>query len=302
MSDAVDRPESLAERSARRAPRRSPEPRPRRAALPTSSRQWARRRHGPPVAAGPAHRDRVRRCSPSTPRPDYEAMLLSPVAPIGTNSAVAPTSQDRTLTTIRGSEVVSDPTNVLALECARRLRAAPREPRSALHRAPGSPDAAGAARRRAHAATSACSRSPTPDRVWPTTASRWMPSSAQLGAYRRLLDTPRTRRGLAWDRADRDSAQRRPAPLRSRTASRSRSMPTQPDARGPAASRSNRRTTTGSASGFGVHARTVSLREWIDLGVFDWVAQLTSNRRQRFVASAIGLQLLPLLRPGALER
>jgi len=32
-----------------------------------------------------------------------------------------------------------------------------------------------------------------------------------------------------------------------------------------------------------------------DLGVFDWVAKLTSNRRLRLVASGLGLQLLALL-------
>ena len=31
-----------------------------------------------------------------------------------------------------------------------------------------------------------------------------------------------------------------------------------------------------------------------DTGLFDWVAKLTSNRRFRFVASGLGLQLLPL--------
>lgn len=54
---------------------------------------------------------------------EFEALLLAPVAPLGTCSAVALTSQDRTLSAARGLEVVSDPTNVLALECARRLRA-----------------------------------------------------------------------------------------------------------------------------------------------------------------------------------
>jgi hypothetical protein len=33
----------------------------------------------------------------------------------------------------------------------------------------------------------------------------------------------------------------------------------------------------------------------VDLGRFDWVASLTNDRRNRYVASAIGLQLLPLL-------
>jgi len=53
---------------------------------------------------------------------EFEALQLSPVAPLGSCSVLAPTSQDRTLSASRGTEVVSDPTNVLALECARRLR------------------------------------------------------------------------------------------------------------------------------------------------------------------------------------
>ena len=46
----------------------------------------------------------------------------SPVAPLGTCSAVAPVHQDRIVTTTRGSEVVSDTTNVLALEAAKRRK------------------------------------------------------------------------------------------------------------------------------------------------------------------------------------
>jgi hypothetical protein len=55
---------------------------------------------------------------------DFEALELSPVAPLGTCSAMAPTDQHRVLSALRGTEVVSDPTNVLALECALRLRRA----------------------------------------------------------------------------------------------------------------------------------------------------------------------------------
>ncbi|MFV8752946.1 hypothetical protein ACNOYE_20565 [Nannocystaceae bacterium ST9] len=51
----------------------------------------------------------------------FEALLLAPLAPLGVCSVVSPTHQDRAVSTIRSSEVVSDPTNVLALECARRL-------------------------------------------------------------------------------------------------------------------------------------------------------------------------------------
>jgi hypothetical protein len=53
----------------------------------------------------------------------FEAIELSPVAPLGVASVVALASQNKIVSTIRGTEVVSDPTNVLALECARRLRA-----------------------------------------------------------------------------------------------------------------------------------------------------------------------------------
>ncbi len=57
----------------------------------------------------------------------FEALELSPVAPLGTCSTMAPTDQHRVLGALRGTEVVSDPTNVLALECAARLRASPED-------------------------------------------------------------------------------------------------------------------------------------------------------------------------------
>lgn len=55
----------------------------------------------------------------------FEAVELSPVAPLGTCSSIALTDQNRVLSALRGTEVVSDPTNVLALLCAERLRKAP---------------------------------------------------------------------------------------------------------------------------------------------------------------------------------
>lgn len=56
---------------------------------------------------------------------EFEALELAPLAPLGACSGVALTSQNRIVSTTRGTEVVSDPTNVLALESARRLRASP---------------------------------------------------------------------------------------------------------------------------------------------------------------------------------
>jgi len=52
---------------------------------------------------------------------DFQAIELSPVAPLGVCLSMAPASQNKIVSTARGTEVVSDPTNVLALECASRL-------------------------------------------------------------------------------------------------------------------------------------------------------------------------------------
>ncbi|MDQ5822871.1 MAG: hypothetical protein M3441_01500 [Chloroflexota bacterium] len=59
--------------------------------------------------------------------PLFEPVELSPLAPLGTSSALAPVDQNKVVTTIRNTEVVSDSTNVLALECALRRRAQRRE-------------------------------------------------------------------------------------------------------------------------------------------------------------------------------
>jgi hypothetical protein len=52
----------------------------------------------------------------------FEAIELSPLAPLGSCSVVGPASQNKIVSALRGTEVVADPTNVFALECARRLR------------------------------------------------------------------------------------------------------------------------------------------------------------------------------------
>lgn len=90
-------------------------------------------------------RDRFVRPSPADPRkllawetaawralpPEFEALALSPVCPLGTASIVAGLSQNLAVATMRGTEVVSDSTNVLALECAvRRRESLRRDPKS----------------------------------------------------------------------------------------------------------------------------------------------------------------------------
>jgi hypothetical protein len=56
---------------------------------------------------------------------DFEAIELSPVAPLGVCAIMGHASQNKVLSALRGTELVADPTNVMALECARRLRHAP---------------------------------------------------------------------------------------------------------------------------------------------------------------------------------
>jgi len=56
---------------------------------------------------------------------EFEPIELSPVAPLGTSSVLATVHQDKALSSIRSVEVLSDATNVLALECASRRRRSP---------------------------------------------------------------------------------------------------------------------------------------------------------------------------------
>jgi hypothetical protein len=58
---------------------------------------------------------------------EFTGIELSPVTPLGTCVAVAPVSQNRVVTTARNTEVVSDSTNVLAIEAATRRRGQPRD-------------------------------------------------------------------------------------------------------------------------------------------------------------------------------
>ena len=53
---------------------------------------------------------------------EFQPIALSPVCPLGTNAVVASVDQNWAVSTARNTEVVSDSTNVLALECALRRR------------------------------------------------------------------------------------------------------------------------------------------------------------------------------------
>lgn len=59
---------------------------------------------------------------------EFDALDLSPVCPLGASAMMGGLAQDRAVTTIRNTEVISDSTNVLALEAAIRRREHKRAP------------------------------------------------------------------------------------------------------------------------------------------------------------------------------
>jgi hypothetical protein len=222
----------------------------------------------------------------------YEGLLLSPVTPLGSTSVLAPTSQDRALSTIRASEVVSDPTNVLALECGRRLRVDPSAhvrlctTHQVLRMQPTGREPGRTQHFRLFVMADA----------GPGLADDGFEVAAvvaQLEAYRRMLDTAGPTHAVHWERpaaivrSDGTSsalADRVVAALRSAQPDvEVRTEPLESDYY------------HGLRVGYGVHTLSGDFVEIVDLGLFDWVARLTSNRRHRFVASAIGIQLLALL-------
>ena len=85
--------------------------------------QYEQNRFVQPAAVNPKQLLEFDRLAYSVLPASFELVELSPVCPLGTNSAVARVDQDNAVTTIRNTEVCSDSTNVLALECARRRRA-----------------------------------------------------------------------------------------------------------------------------------------------------------------------------------
>jgi hypothetical protein len=85
-------------------------------------KQYEQNRFVQPAAADPHKQLEFDRLAYSLLPPDVEVMELSPVAPLGSNAAVAAIDQNNAVTTIRNTEVCSDCTNVMALECTIRRR------------------------------------------------------------------------------------------------------------------------------------------------------------------------------------
>ncbi len=85
-------------------------------------RRWQNDRFVRPAQSDPRRLSQLEARVWSLVPSSFEGVELSPVAPLGTCSALADVSQDRVLATVRRSEVVSDSTNALAVEAAVRRR------------------------------------------------------------------------------------------------------------------------------------------------------------------------------------
>jgi hypothetical protein len=216
----------------------------------------------------------------------FESIELSPAAPLGVCSLMGRTSQNKVLSALRGTEVVSDPTNVLALECARRLQ---RDPAAVVRmatshrcvRAQEVPKQPGfTAHFRMFCLASAGLEQQDHAFVVNALVEHM---TVMLAALDRL-----EHHGFAFpDRRMTVLATERRAALGDRIAARlggpvDRAILEHPYYDGLRCQISARAT----------DGAQIPL---IDGGAFDWVAKLTSNRRAVYVASALGSQLVALI-------
>ncbi|NUO48903.1 MAG: hypothetical protein HOV80_08610 [Polyangiaceae bacterium] len=220
---------------------------------------------------------------------EFEALQLSPVAPLGICSAVAPTSQDRTLSANRGTEVVSDPTNVLAVECATRLARDPAQVirLCTLHqvlRAQPLPKQAGFSRH---------FRLFTPVVGGPARADDGFEVEAVaqiVGVFDRLMSSCETiGASFANRRARIFKSEARPV-----LAARARAMLA--DSHPHIAIEEVTLESTyyaGLRVMLFADAPAAPGVNIADVGVFDWIEKLLSNRRMRFVAGGFGIELVP---------
>jgi hypothetical protein len=214
---------------------------------------------------------------------DFEAIELSPVAPLGVCSVIGLGSQNRILSALRGTEVVADPTNVLALECARRLR---RDPETVVRlmtnhrcvRTQPFPKQAGFAPHFRLLCLVTAGHERKDQRFIPDELTHHI--RTHLAALDRL-----EQHGYHFpDRRVRLLATEARAAIADRIASEFAGVTIE---RGPLDDKPyyNGLRLTISARGPDGEAKP-----FIDGGIFDWVATLTANRKQMFIASALGTQ------------
>lgn len=217
----------------------------------------------------------------------FEAIELSPLLPLGACSAVGLASQNKTVSTVRGTEVVSDPTNGMALECARRLR---RDPGQVVRlatchrcvRAQAIPKLPGyAAHFRIFCLATAGRERKDHDFVVEALAEQIATHLAALDRLERHGYALSDRRVKVLSNPERAGLAERIAAT-VRNASVSRETFDHPYYDGLR---------------FMINVRSPQGNDLflIDGGAFDWLRKITSNRRLTFVASGMGSQLVAYL-------
>jgi hypothetical protein len=217
----------------------------------------------------------------------FEAIELSPVAPLGVCSVMGLASQNKVLSALRGTEVVADPTNVMALECAGRLRENPAEPvrLATAHRcirAQEIPKQPGfSAHFRIFCLATAGHEKPNHELAVNAVVE-------QITTMLNALDSLE-RQGYGFpERRVTVLATSEKAALADRIAA---------NVAAPSVVRSLLEHPYYDGLRFQIAARSKDGADipLIDGGTFDWVSKLTSNRRMVFAATGMGSQLVPLL-------
>jgi len=218
----------------------------------------------------------------------FESIELSPVAPLGVCAIMGHASQNKVLSALRGTELVADPTNVMALECARRL-----------HR-----DAAAVVRL---ATSHRCIRAhPIPKRRGLTANFRIF-CLASAGLEREnhtfLVDAMAEQITVMLHALDQLEQHGFAFPERRITMLTTENRVELGDRIVARLGRADVARTLlehpyySQGLRFQIAARSSEGVEipLVDGGAFDWVAKLTSNRKAVYVASGLGSQLVPLL-------
>jgi hypothetical protein len=249
-------------------------------------RQWSRDRFTAPAAVDQRTLNVIEAQLLAAAAP-FEALELSPLAPLGSCSVIGPTSQNKIVSALRGTEVVADPTNVFALECARRLRDDPQQivRLATCHRcvrAQEVPKQPGFAQHFRIFCLATAGRERQDHGVTVDALAEHI--ATHLAALDRL-----ERHGYAFpDRRVRILSTVERAPLADRLAATVKNVPVDRAALEHRYYDGLRfMIQAGSADAGGVPL--------IDGGVFNWVGRLASNRRFVFVASGMGAQIVPVL-------
>jgi hypothetical protein len=257
--------------------------------LPAIAEQWATDRFVQPgVVDQRTHVEVDRHLIAAATAFEFESIELSPIAPLGVCSAMGRASQNKVLSALRGTEVVADPTNVMALECARRLRRDPAVPvrLATSHR---------------------CVRAQEIPKQPGFTATFRIFCLATAGIEQEnhafVIEAVTGQIKTMLSGLDRLEQNGFAFPRRKVTlfATEQRSAIGDRIADKLAGSTAARGLldhpyyTNGVRFQIAVPTREGAEVPFVDGGVFDWVAKLTSNRRAVFVASGMGSQLVPLL-------